>query len=953
MGDRKLDLSRQQREICLHLLRRVRELAEASGHRRFSRDIDPAPDRDSWNSSADDLSRLEPDRWIGPETLKPNGGAYHTFAISGGRGTGKSTLLQVFGQIAPRLGLSRAAPKAFDDLKKAPPWADFSEPHGSSPDSQRSALVLPIVDPSMFEDDGRTVMEQVLAHLQHGMTLALPSASDRPDDDVVRTWQEVAPRREQPGQRHVDQRVRFEERIKNLQHRLNKDIAPGWLYAQSIGQTMLVNDSASFNEYSQQRAGLSVVSALRHLRWRAFVNDLLATFNARIMIICFDDSDLNPSCTLDVLDAIRIYLKSELIMVVLATELATLEHNLTLKQLGNLASLRPAYAHAQALDGLERMDEIPLDKRPYSQVRHEIREAARFIEKIVPQPQRFQLDRIPDDRDIKHCEEILGRPARDKPPGISFLAPDEWLLRGSHVGLLATLTMRDLNHLNEAWEKFCQSEAAKEQREWSLLEAVVQFTSLQEKRDVLLDLYGHPGDLLVQIAQKSRESREIWVQQADEGVPLADVTRIGGIIRKYPSKSHLFSTSETSHNVDLNRYGRFSEFLVDRRRLDPLLAGYRIIIGSGSLSSREGRVLRPLPPVLIEDIRAIHGDQDSDVEHLVLRCRNMTDWPRNARFLSSAHLVISQQLLPVQAFDPSDFVGSAIGFLRFSESISRLLNTPLPESILPIISAIASMADPQSSPANSRALSSYREDLGLLALCIDVVIAPEGTAPELSREAFVQQLRRRPLQSLQEGRDIMRASRAISNLIEASSGIIRSFQLMLGALRCAEAVLHIPSSTAGKTNKSSEAITREGLLTTSDESLRDLIGQFEACINNLRENVESRLPRDVMEAKIDLLLAMVGPLEELRLYAGASWGQPIASALKLLVPQPDRIDSVGGLELSDGDKDSLELLQSCLRQLFERFSKDAARTKIRRTSLTLQSILRMPASVIEVALGRQ
>jgi hypothetical protein len=249
---------------------------------------------------------------------------------------------------------------------------------------------------------------------------------------------------------------------------------------------------------------------------------------------------------------------------------------------------------------------------------------------------------------------------------------------------------------------------------------------------------------------------------------------------------------------------------------------------------------------------------------------------------------------------------------------------------------------------------------------VGTVIMPDGAKVKPTREAFTKELRNGPPPWLEDESATERVNRVLIDLIEAASGITRSFQLMLGALRCAEARL---PSASDEGNKAPEAITPDMLLVTSDDALKDLIGRFGTCLRHVGQAIKKLPHPDMTEVTVNLLLAMVGPLAELRVHAGPRHWQPIAEALTALIPGDLKTESaseqqltLGGHKLSGADKESLRRLLVCLQTLFKSYyeTKPTGRgaskppdPALGRAALTLQSLLQMPASAIEIALERQ
>jgi hypothetical protein len=290
-------------------------------------------------------------------------------------------------------------------------------------------------------------------------------------------------------------------------------------------------------------------------------------------------------------------------------------------------------------------------------------------------------------------------------------------------------------------------------------------------------------------------------------------------------------------------------------------------------------------------------------------------------------------------------VTTTVSTLGFPGRIGRLVNTPLPESISSVLE-------------NGRgAAPSSRDQLALLSLCVGVLIGPVGYHGASDRDAFIKALRNDPQTSLDTSANHARLVRTMVDLSDASSGLNRSFQLMLGALRCAESKLVtslLDEKTSAKIETLSETITPQMLLVTSDRAMEDLIGKFVERIENMTKAI-GRPHANVLEVVIDLLLAMVGPLASIRMHAQGHQA-PLAKALTSLCSllRDRKIPSLGGFNLNAEDVTSLGRLTACLNKLFEEHGSDPAPDRVTdNASLTLQSILRMPASVIEPALERK
>ncbi len=444
-GARPMKLLQAQEEVVWTLLRRLHAQADA---------VIPT----SGNASVPAGAGKEPD----PETDFERG-SFNTYTISGTRGAGKTTALKVATSILPYLGriadgeeglrfeailqagkvndellwwalpeevrkhLEPGAPRAAEDVTKAKDIVRLFSPHpnpghgrifGST--EMRTAMVLPLIDPTQFEHESRSVMEQVLAHLNHAIDQRLETTG-RNGDGVGTPWILDGAKGE------ADPRTK---KLRECKAALHGEIGRGWIFAQEFGQKMLADDSASFDEFVANRAALSVDAALRHKRWRKLVEDVLDCFNARLLVVCFDDCDLAPQHTADVMDAVRIYLGFKRIAVIFATDLGEMRHNL---RVARLQSLKEA-TEVRAFTG-RRADE----KANSEMVAREFAQAELFLDKVIPVANRLHLHLTPYTEGAGLLE-----PGSDAP---EFDDIDRELLRNGYGHIFSFLTARDVANI--------------------------------------------------------------------------------------------------------------------------------------------------------------------------------------------------------------------------------------------------------------------------------------------------------------------------------------------------------------------------------------------------------------------------------------------------------------------------------------------------------------------------
>ena len=286
----------------------------------------------------------------------------HVFLLDGARGAGKtSTLLTLSAYIQKLQGDFKAEPGVTgrvsvelegitrDDVVAFKPGKSFPE-HDNTP---KRALVLPVLNTSDLEP-GQPSMEALIAILDRLLAEHRSQAKDRRDE-------------------------RLETRITAVQNELQQKVAAGWLLSRQKGDNAILRDSVNYEEYLATTMKTSVDGYDRVQTWRGFINNLLDTLEYTLLIVAFDDADVAPQITDDMLRTIRVFLDHPRIVTLFAADLRSVRKALTANSLDALA---------QPIQSLSSSNS-PTARDWRAAERQEIEE---YLEKVLPRQDRFYVD---------------------------------------------------------------------------------------------------------------------------------------------------------------------------------------------------------------------------------------------------------------------------------------------------------------------------------------------------------------------------------------------------------------------------------------------------------------------------------------------------------------------------------------------------------------------------------
>jgi len=172
-------------------------------------------------------------------------------------------------------------------------------------DDRRVACSLDILFPSDLEG-GQPVMEGIFAFMHRKL-----------DDEIDRL------EHEKPS----DWNKRVDE-ARKLKNKLVRKISPGWYLSRSDGSDAIIRDSADYHDYLKKMGDAGVIAFSRVHAFRDFVVDYLKFFKAELLAVFFDDTDVSPSVTRDILHTIRIFLDHPRIVTILAGHLKSMRQSL-------------------------------------------------------------------------------------------------------------------------------------------------------------------------------------------------------------------------------------------------------------------------------------------------------------------------------------------------------------------------------------------------------------------------------------------------------------------------------------------------------------------------------------------------------------------------------------------------------------------------------------------------
>ncbi|MEO0854647.1 MAG: hypothetical protein AAFY15_14255, partial [Cyanobacteria bacterium J06648_11] len=221
---------------------------------------------------------------------------------------------------------------------------------------RKTAIVLPTIFPADLEVPMQPIMEGIFGAMREELQYEIQNLS-KPDVE---------------GEQN-----RLREARKLLETLLST-VSKGWYLSRSDGHEAILRDSFDLNDFLERQGAASADSYLRVSAWRDFVEEYLNFFDAQLLCVSLDDTDVDPSVTADILYTIRIFLDHPRIVTLLAGHLRSMRHSLLLR---DMEALNTAI---QTLGTTE--ESTPQEWRRFT--RQQIEE---YLEKILPRANRFFL----------------------------------------------------------------------------------------------------------------------------------------------------------------------------------------------------------------------------------------------------------------------------------------------------------------------------------------------------------------------------------------------------------------------------------------------------------------------------------------------------------------------------------------------------------------------------------
>lgn len=304
---------------------------------------------------------------------------HHIFLVDGARGSGKTTVLLTIRYYLQFLGrpqkwtrdseLDKVATgtlvklaedvakgmKDYPEAAKQLPLPDFKKGHTCQSQDRQTAFYLPVLFPSDLEMD-QSIMEGLLA-------LMLQSIDNIAADKEHSKHHDLA---------------HWKSEAKKIKETATQKVAQGWFLSRSAGTDAILRDSIDYRDYLNKRSDANASSFARVTTWRDFVNDYLNFFNSELLVVFFDDTDLAPEVTRDILHTMRIFLDHPRIVTVIAGNLRAMRQCVLLEGMRDLRdpmAALPAGADYTARNWrsfLRRHIEESLDKVLPRHLRHYI-----------------------------------------------------------------------------------------------------------------------------------------------------------------------------------------------------------------------------------------------------------------------------------------------------------------------------------------------------------------------------------------------------------------------------------------------------------------------------------------------------------------------------------------------------------------------------------------------------
>lgn len=283
------------------------------------------------------------------------------FLIDGPRGSGKTSVTLTIRGFLDQLGRQTVTPDINPDQIKKIEEKYEAHTSGSKPDlmsahklrgrpERRTCLTLPLISPENMES-GQSVMEGIIAQMGE----KLRQLNDQNEGET----NEVA---------------------SQLINELHRYVAKGWYFSKRIGTEALLNDAINFQDFINRQSQEAVASHTRMKRWRAFVLKFLDLFQAELLVVAIDDTDISAENTIDALAAMRMYLDHPRIVTLFAGNLNSIRHTLLVDAFKKIGT-----AFAPLRDNASL---TATNWRDYTR-----REVDEFLEKVLPRQYRNFIHR--------------------------------------------------------------------------------------------------------------------------------------------------------------------------------------------------------------------------------------------------------------------------------------------------------------------------------------------------------------------------------------------------------------------------------------------------------------------------------------------------------------------------------------------------------------------------------
>ncbi|KQO42526.1 hypothetical protein [Methylobacterium sp. Leaf85] len=228
------------------------------------------------------------------------------------------------------------------------------------------ALVLPIV----FTEDmelQETTMEAIFALMEHEL-----------DERLLRA-------------RNDPERKQY---LATLRDDLRSKVGVAWTYSRKIGAEALPNDALDYSDFVEKRADLSRKAYTKVITWRRFLDRYLDVLGHQVLVLLFDDSDLNPAIAEDLVRTIRMYLSHPRVVSIVAVDLETLRRTLLARSVVHHEIVRLPSTMIQDSD---------LDILKEETVVQEHENTAQLLGKVLPRPNRHRLAM----EDLRHLDHFF------------------------------------------------------------------------------------------------------------------------------------------------------------------------------------------------------------------------------------------------------------------------------------------------------------------------------------------------------------------------------------------------------------------------------------------------------------------------------------------------------------------------------------------------------------------